>query len=144
MSLKFLVKYLYDIMLVVLLLLVFNYYMSYKGIMIVDRKYPVTELTTYTFGENDILIEGMSNKRKKEFCQVKHHKHNLQELDNSCRNLDGKVCKNIDCCIYARDKNNNNMNCLAGGKDGAIYNKDNYDLYYHNNNCYGKCKQTNK
>ena len=141
MSLKFLVKYFYDIMLIVLLLLVFNYYMSYNGIMIVDRPSPVKELTTYTFGDDNTNTEGMSNRKKQEFCNTEDHKHEFQILDKNCKGLNSNDCKNINCCVYAHSKENGNMTCLAGKEDGAIYNKDKYDYYVHNNKCHGKCKK---
>lgn len=142
MSLKFIVKYFYDIILVVLLLLVFNYYMSYKGIRIVDRKVPIKETTEFTMEG----MEGMEVKKKEKkqidilgensFCEK--YNSNPENLEKKCNEINRTKCENMDCCVYAYNKKENNNKCVAGYDDGPLFNKNNYQNWFFKDKCFGE------
>jgi len=139
MSLKFFIKYFYDIILVVLLLLVFNYYMTYKGIKIVDRKVPIKETT-------EILMEGLEVKKKEKkeidligessFCEK--YNSNPEGLEKKCGEINGRKCQDMDCCVYAYDKIETKNKCVAGYDDGPLHDKKNYENWFFKNKCYGE------
>ena len=59
------------------------------------------------------------------------------DLVKSCLSMSDNDCKSIPCCILANSGNNNV--CLAGNKEGPLFknNKETYDYYIFENNCYG-------
>jgi len=93
-----------------------------------------------------VTIEGLGNlntslttNKGDAFCES--HKGNSNILNKSCNNLSHKNCNATSCCIMT-----SNNKCVAGNKDGPIFNSDkkgktiNLDYYYYQNKCYGnKC-----
>ena len=93
--------------------------------------------------------EGLSNKSKNEALNNLEIKKMFDfkdswckstsgsDLVKSCSSMSDNDCKSISCCILASSENKNV--CLAGNKEGPLFknNKETYDYYIFENNCYG-------
>ena len=88
--------------------------------------------------ESPLTVNSISKKeynalKKNSFCDS-------ENLENKCKELgkNGKVGCNIDCCVWASNKNGGS--CVQGNKEGPIMKKDaklvNYDEYYFLNKKY--------
>ena len=166
-SWKFFNKHFVDIMIVVLLLLVFNYYVTYPGIYI-GNNLPILETTTVTMEKMtnldkdlDDLDKDVDDKKKKPtkaekqkeedvklhkkmmedgFC--KSHSGKVHELNKNCQRLTADNCTKSSCCVLLNDENENKNTCVAGGKGGPTFlSKDGkpikFEYYVFEDHCYG-------
>jgi hypothetical protein len=147
-SWKFLHRHFTDIMLVVLLLLVFNYYVTYPGLNITGSKSPILETTVVSMENMNNMDEHNSDSyklhqdmKKNGFCKT--HTGKIHDLNKNCKRLTNDNCKNTSCCVLVHDLNRNDDVCLAGGIGGPTFLTDkgkelDFDNYIFDNKCYGQ------
>jgi hypothetical protein len=123
----------------VLLLFSIILFIQSIGINFNAKENPKQLLQVITIEGLDNLNSSLTTDKSDAFC--KSHSGNSNILNQSCNKLSNKNCNSTSCCILT-----SNNKCLAGNKDGAIFNSDkkgktiNLDYYYYQNKCYGnKC-----
>jgi len=126
-------KYILKVFIMVLLIISIIVFIRSLGINFNETEPPKKLLQVVT-------IEGFDNtslttNKSDAFCES--HRGNSNKLNQSCSKLNSKNCNSTSCCIWT------NNECVAGNKNGAIFNSDkkgktiNLDYYYYQNKCYG-------
>ena len=132
-------KYILKVFIMVLLIFSLILFIQSIGINFNAKEHPKQLLQVVTIEGLDNLNTSLTTNKSDAFC--KSHIGNSNILNESCNKLSNKNCNATSCCILT-----NNNKCVAGNKDGAIFNSDkkgktiNLDYYYYQNKCYGsKC-----
>uniref|UniRef100_A0A6C0IEH6 Uncharacterized protein n=1 Tax=viral metagenome TaxID=1070528 RepID=A0A6C0IEH6_9ZZZZ len=132
-------KYILKVFIMVLLIFSIILFIKSIGINFNAKEYPKQLLQVVTIEGFDNLNTSLITNKSDAFC--KNHIGNSNTLNESCNKLSHKNCNTTSCCILT-----SNNKCVAGNKDGPIFNTDkkgktiNLDYYYYQNKCYGnKC-----
>ena len=131
--------YILEVSIVVLLIFSFIIFFQILGTNFNTEEHPKKLLQVVTVEGLDNFNTSLITDKSDAFCES--HKENKNMLNQLCNKLNQKKCNSTSCCIWS-----SNNECVAGNKDGAIFNSDkkgktiNLDYYYYQNKCYGnKC-----
>jgi hypothetical protein len=133
-NLKFMLK----VFIMVLLFFSIIVFIQSIGINFNAKEPPKKLLQVVTIEGLDNLNTSLTTNKSDAFCES--HRGDSNILNQSCSKLNEKNCNTTSCCIWS-----SNNKCVAGNKDGAIFNSEkgktiNLDYYYYQNKCYGnKC-----
>lgn len=111
-STKFIMSHKFQILLVILGLFVMTSYYS------ISNKY--SKRASYTL-KRELMLEGFENEERKlfknGFCKSLE---NTKELEDNCNKLVKDLCVNVDCCAYAKFKDEP-AKCVAARNGEPIF-----------------------
>lgn len=112
---------------------------NYKNLVTIRQQRTVQNKTF--LGEVSKIFNSLMLNPETSFCE--HSKTNGGAMQKQCSALTHENCSAVSCCIWGIDSEEGKSQCMAGGKDGAMYSTDaqgnsvNIDTYYYQNKCYG-------
>lgn len=122
-SINFIMNHKFQILLVIIVLFIMTSYYS------ISDKY--SKRASYTL-KRELMLEGFENEERKlfknGFCKSLE---NTKELEDNCNKLVKDLCVNLDCCTYAKFKNEP-PKCVASRNGEPIFknSKKNNSLSY--------------
>lgn len=131
------VKYILKLVIMILLVLSIIIFIQSSGINFNAKEPPKKLLQVVTIEGLDNIGSNVIIDKNNAFCE--HHRGDSNALNNSCNKLTQNNCTSTSCCIWT-----SNNKCVAGDKNGAVFNSDikgktvPLDYYYYENKCYGK------
>jgi len=113
---------------------------NYKNLVTIKQQRTVQNKTF--LGEVSNIFNSLMLNPETSFCE--HSKTNGGAMQKQCSALTQENCSAVSCCIWGIDSEEGKSQCMAGGKDGAMYSTDaqgnpvNIDTYYYQNKCFGE------
>jgi hypothetical protein len=112
---------------------------NYKNLATIKEQ-RTTQNKTF-LGEVSKIFKSLMLDPETSFCE--HNKTNGGAMQKQCSALTHENCGSVSCCVWGIDSSERKEQCMAGGKDGAMYSTDakgnpvTIDTYYYQNKCFG-------